>query len=648
MKSSAEWYAAVAKDPQNAINANLSFLQKSMELYQHSLTSLLGGGVAAEPVITEDKGDRRFKHEGWEEQPAFNAIKQSYLLVSKWLRDQVQGVEGLDEHTAEKVEFFTERYLDAMSPTNFAATNPAVIEKVIETKGANLVHGLKNMLEDLEAGKGELRIRMTDTSAFELGGNVATTPGKVVFQNRMFQLIQYTPATDTVLKRPLLVIPPWINKYYVMDLQPKNSLLKWLVDQGHTVFVVSWVNPDSSYAETSFADYVTDGVIAAVDAVEQATGESEINMIGYCIGGTLLATTLAYMQAKGDQRVKSATFLTTMIDFASPGELGVFIDEEQICGLEKKMHESGYLDGTQMAGTFNLMRANDLIWSFYINNYLLGNDPRPFDLLYWNSDSTRMPARMHAWYLRNLYLENNLCKPGGVTIDGVPIDISKVDIPVCFVSTVEDHIAPWKSTCSGARLFSGDVRFMLGGSGHIAGIINPPAAGKYSYRVTDRLPEDVETWAAEAEVVDGSWWPAWDRWVKALADDQVAARQPGDHGMPIIEDAPGSYVKRTLNDISQTDAPVASTADERNEAAVPASEPVIADSSQPAPADDLTAIKGIGPKLADVLTNSGIVSYAQLAELGSDGIREHLLSVDERYARYDTTSWPEQARMLMP
>ncbi len=284
MKSSAEWYAALAKDPQKAINANISFMQKSMELYQQSLTSLLGGAVTTEPVITEDKGDRRFKHEGWEEQPAFNAIKQSYLLVSKWLRDQVQGVEGLDEHTAEKVEFFTERYLDAISPTNFAATNPAVIEKVIETKGANLVHGLKNMLEDLETGKGELRIRMTDTSAFKLGENVATTPGKVIFQNRLFQLIQYTPSTDKVLKRPLLVVPPWINKYYIMDLQPKNSLLKWLVDQGHTVFVVSWVNPDSSYADTEFADYLTDGIMTAVDVVEQATGESEINIIGYCIG----------------------------------------------------------------------------------------------------------------------------------------------------------------------------------------------------------------------------------------------------------------------------------------------------------------------------------------------------------------------------
>lgn len=646
MKSSAEWYLAVAKDPQNVINANISFLQKSMELYQQSLTNLIGGSVVADPVITEDKGDRRFKHEDWDQQPTFNAIKQSYLLASKWLRDQVKGVEGLDEHTAEKVEFFTERYLEAMSPTNFAATNPAVIEKVVETKGANLVHGLKNMLEDLEAGKGELRIRMTDTSAFKLGENVATTPGKVIFQNRMFQLIQYMPSTDKVLKRPLLVVPPWINKYYIMDLQPKNSLLKWLVDQGHTVFVVSWVNPDSSYAETSFDDYVTEGVMTAVDVVEQATGESDINMIGYCIGGSLLATSLAYMKEKGDQRVKSATFFTTMIDFAKPGELGVFIDEEQICGLEKRMEETGYLDGSQMAGAFNLMRANDLIWSFYINNYLLGNDPRPFDLLYWNSDSTRMPAKMHAWYLRNFYLENNLCKPGGVTIDGVPIDISKVDIPVCFVSAAEDHIAPWRSTYAGAKLFSGDVRFILGGSGHIAGIINPPAAGKYNYRVTDDLPEDPESWAKEAEVVEGSWWPEWDRWVKALADDKVAARTPGDRGMPILEDAPGSYVKRTLEDTAPIPAAPSTAADVTSKAkpAAPAQQPKESKKQQP---DDLTAIKGIGPKLADVLNSAGIVSYAQLVELGSEGIKQQLLNVDERYARYDTSNWPEQAKALM-
>jgi polyhydroxyalkanoate synthase len=643
MKSSAEWYAALAKDPQKAINANLSFMQKSMELYQQSLTNMLGGTVASDPVIQEDRSDRRFKHEGWADQPAFNAIKQSYLLTSKWLRDQVQGVEGLDEHTAEKVEFFTERYLDALSPTNFAATNPAVIEKVIETKGANLVHGLKNMLEDLEAGKGELRIRMTDTSAFELGENVATTPGKVVFQNRMFQLIQYTPATEKALKRPLLVIPPWINKYYIMDLQPKNSLLKWLVDQGHTVFVVSWVNPDASYADTEFADYVTEGVLEAVDAVERATGESDINMIGYCIGGSLLATSLAYMKAKGDARVKSATFFTTMLDFSDPGELGVFIDEEQICGLEKKMGESGYLDGSQMAGTFNLMRANDLIWSFYINNYLLGNDPRPFDLLYWNSDSTRMPAKMHAWYLRNLYLENNLCKPGGVTIDGVAIDISKVDIPVCFVSAVEDHIAPWKSTYSGAKLFSGDVRFILGGSGHIAGIINPPIAGKYGYRVTDELPADPEAWAAETAVNEGSWWPEWDRWVKTFNSEEVAARNPGDRGMTIIENAPGSYVKRTLNDVAPVQPTAAPVAEKKPAVKETSPKQTAANDAQ----DDLTAIKGIGPKIAKVLNLSGIVSYSQIVELGAEGLKRLLVGIDERYNRYDTSTWPDQAKTLM-
>ncbi|MCW8943470.1 MAG: class I poly(R)-hydroxyalkanoic acid synthase, partial [Sedimenticola sp.] len=643
MKSSAEWYTALAKDPQKAINANISFMQKSMELYQQSLTNLLGGSVASDPVIQEDRSDRRFKHEGWADQPAFNSIKQSYLLASKWMRDQVQGVEGLDDHTAEKVEFFTERYLDALSPTNFAATNPAVIEKIVETKGANLVHGLKNMLEDLEAGKGELRIRMTDTSAFELGENVATTPGKVVFQNRMFQLIQYTPSTDKALKRPLLVVPPWINKYYIMDLQPKNSLLKWLVDQGHTVFVVSWVNPDASYADTEFANYVTEGVLEAVDAVERATGESEINMIGYCIGGSLLATSLAYMKAKGDTRVKSATFFTTMLDFSDPGELGVFIDEEQICGLEKKMGESGYLDGSQMAGTFNLMRANDLIWSFYINNYLLGNDPRPFDLLYWNSDSTRMPAKMHAWYLRNLYLENNLCKPGGVTIDGVSIDISKVDIPVCFVSAVEDHIAPWKSTYSGAKLFSGDVRFILGGSGHIAGIINPPAAGKYGYRVTDELPADPEAWAAEATANEGSWWPEWDRWVKVLDAKEVAARNPGDRGMTIIENAPGSYVKRTLNDVAPVQPAAAPVAEKKAAAKSTAPTQAAANDTQ----DDLTVIKGIGPKLAKVLNLSGIVSYGQVAELGAEGLKMLLVGIDERYNRYDTSTWPEQAKALM-
>lgn len=539
-----EWLAVLAKNPQKLIEGNMAYMQESAALYQRSMLGFLG--IETEPVIQEPKSDRRFRHEHWVEQPMFNAIKQSYLLTSHWMRSLVTDLDGLDEKTAQKVEFFTERYIDAMSPTNFAFTNPAVIEKAVETNGESLVHGLKNMLGDLERGKGQLQISMTDPSAFQLGENIAVTPGKVVFQNRMFQLIQYTPTTEKVFKRPLLVVPPWINKFYIMDLQPKNSMLRWFVEQGHTVFIISWINPDESYRDTTFQDYLQDGVITALDVVERVTGESDVNAIGYCLGGTLLTTTLAYLKVKGDERIKSATFFTTMLDFADPGELGVFIDDEQISALEGRMEKEGYLEGSSMAGAFNLMRANDLIWSFYVNNYLLGNDPRPFDLLYWNSDSTRMPAKMHSWYLKNMYLENNLCKPGTISVDGVPIDISTIDIPVCFASTVEDHIAPWTATYAGAKHFAGDVRFILGGSGHIAGIINPPEAEKYDYRVTDTLPDDPTQWAAEAEKHPGSWWPAWQSWIAPMSGEMVDARIPGSGKFKAIEDAPGSYVKVRL------------------------------------------------------------------------------------------------------
>ena len=538
-----EWFAAAIREPQKLAQANAEFWQGAVQLCRGSTVELLG--FEAEPVIEPDKGDRRFHHEDWTEEPVFNCIKQSYLLVSQWMRSMVADVNGLDDHTAEKVKFFTERYLDAMSPTNFAVTNPAVLERIRETKGGSLVHGLKNMLEDLERGQGQLKIQMTDTSAFELGRNVAVTPGKVVYQCRMFQLIQYAPTTEKVFKRPLLVVPPWINKFYIMDLQPKNSLLRWLVEQGHTVFVISWVNPDESFSEIGFEDYLSEGVLHATDIVEQITRENEINAIGYCIGGTLLGTSLAYMKSKGDPRIKSATYFTTMIDFSEPGELGVFIDEEQISGLETQMEKAGYLEGSSMAAAFNLMRANDLIWSFYINNYLLGNDPRPFDLLYWNSDSTRMPAKMHGWYLRNMYLENSLYK-GELTVADTPIDLTTIDIPCCFVSTVEDHIAPWKSTYSGAQLFAGPVRFILGGSGHIAGIINPPERGKYDYRVIDGLVSDPDEWAAGAEKHAGSWWPEWQRWIAPMGGGLIEARQPGSGQFNALEDAPGSYVKARI------------------------------------------------------------------------------------------------------
>lgn len=536
------WFKAISSDPQKVFEAGLQYWQDAMRLYQQSALTMMGMQTDDDPVITENKGDRRFRHEAWQDQPVFNLIKQSYLLTSRWARDLVSDVEGLDERDAEKIAFFTERYLDSLSPTNFAMTNPAVIEKTIESNGENLVSGLKNMLEDLKKGNGQLQISMTDTEAFELGKNVATTPGKVVFRNRMFELLQYSPATETVFTRPLLIVPPWINKFYVLDLQPKNSLIKWLVDQGHTVFVMSWVNPDESYRDTGFDAYVTEGIGAALDAIEKATGQKQINAIGYCIGGALLATALAYFKATGDDRIRSATLLTTMLDYAEPGELGVFVDQKQVDDLEQKMQEKGYLEGSSMAGTFNMLRANDLIWSFYINNYLLGNDPRPFDLLYWNSDSTRMPAEMHRWYLQNFYVENKLREPGGVEINGVPIDLGTVDVPVCFVSAVEDHIAPWKSTYAGTRLFSGAVKFILGGSGHIAGVVNPPTDVKYGYRTTDKPPADPVKWFESTKVNEGSWWPEWQRWISRRSGKKIPARKPGDGKLKPMEDAPGTYV----------------------------------------------------------------------------------------------------------
>lgn len=545
---------AMTQNPTKMAEANIKFFADSMQLYKNmseNYMNMLGQGgtdgaenAQAESVVTPAPDDRRFKHDAWEHHPVFKHIRDTYLLTSQWMRELVTETDGMDEMSAKKVAFFTERYLDALSPTNFAATNPAVMERLIETKGASLVHGMKNMLEDIEAGEGQLKIRMTDTSAFTLGENIATLPGKVVFENRMFQLLQYNPSTPSVFKKPLLVVPPWINKYYILDLQPKNSYLKWLVDQGHTVFVMSWVNPDEKYKDVGFDEYVIEGVLAAVEAACAATGEEQVNAIGYCLGGTLLATSLAYMAEKQDERIASATFLATMLDFEDPGDLGVFIGEEEVSSLEHTMDERGYLDGAEMAGTFNLLRANDLIWSFYINNYLMGNDARPFDLLYWNSDSTRMPAKMHSFYLRNMYMKNLLREHGKLEINGTPIDLAKITVPVCFVSAFDDHIAPWTSTYSGVKLFGGSKRFILGGSGHIAGIVNPPAANKYGYRVTSRPPADAESWADKAEVHEGSWWPEWQRWVKGKSGKQVDVRIPGDAALGVIENAPGTYVTK--------------------------------------------------------------------------------------------------------
>jgi polyhydroxyalkanoate synthase len=412
----------------------------------------------------------------------------------------------------------------------------------MESGGENLVKGLEHLLDDLERGKGQLSIKMTDYDAFKVGQNIASTPGKVVYQNDLMQLIQFSPTTDKVLRRPLLIIPPWINKYYILDLRPKNSFIKWAVDQGITVFIVSWVNPDEELSAKSFEDYMLEGPLAALDQIKLATGETEVNAVGYCLGGTLLASTLAYMAAKGDQRVASATFLTTMTDFSEAGELSVFIDEEQLQLLEERMNEKGYLDGGTMATSFNMLRANDLIWSFVVNNYLLGKDPFPFDLLYWNSDSTRMPARMHSFYLRNMYQNNLLIEPGGITLGGEPIDLRRITVPVFMLSTREDHIAPWKSTYAGTQIFGGPIKFVLSASGHIAGVVNPPAAGKYCHWTNTKLPKTPDAWLETAKQNEGSWWTEWYRWLAKQGGGTVAARVPGAGGLTAIEDAPGSYV----------------------------------------------------------------------------------------------------------
>ncbi|HRP97327.1 MAG TPA: class I poly(R)-hydroxyalkanoic acid synthase [Rhodocyclaceae bacterium] len=539
--------AKLLSNPYKLAQTQMNLVWDYFSLWQHAMLRAMG--MHSEPVAAPEKSDKRFKDEQWEEHFLFDFIKQSYLIAARHVHDTVSSVEGLDEQTQNKVNFFTRQYIDALSPSNFALTNPEVFRETVKNHGQNLIRGLNNLLRDIEDGGGQLRVRMTDTSAFELGKNVATTPGKVVFQTEMMQLIQYTPSTDTVLKRPLLIVPPWINKFYILDLREKNSYIKWAVDQGHTVFVISWVNPDEKLAEKSFDAYVKDGVVAALDAIEKQTGEKEVNAAGYCLGGTLLATTLAYLAAKRQKRIASATFFTTMTDFTDPGELGVFIDEGQVTSLEKKMFERGFLEGSEMAGTFNMLRANDLIWSFVVNNYLMGKDPFPFDLLYWNSDSTRMPAAMHSYYLRNMYMQNRLVEPGGIEIDGVAIDLSKIKVPCYFISTIEDHIAPWKSTYMGARHFGGPVRFVLGGSGHIAGIVNPPAANKYGYWInpTAKLPETADAWFEGAEQQPGSWWTDWQDWVTTHDAEQVDARDPAKGKLKVLEDAPGSYVKLRLD-----------------------------------------------------------------------------------------------------
>jgi polyhydroxyalkanoate synthase len=541
-KAFMDLYARMAADPARVAKVSMDFWVDYMKLWQSSWMKMFG--MQAPPVVEPEKGDARFKDEDWSSNFVFDHIKQSYLIAARHIQQAVANVEGLPPESEKKVAFFTRQYVDALAPSNFLLTNPQVLRETMHSGGQNLVRGLNNLLTDIEKGGGKLRISMTDESAFKLGKNVATTPGKVVYQTPLMQLIQYQPTTQEVYKRPLVIIPPWINKYYILDLREKNSFIRWAVEQGHTVFVLSWVNPDARLAQKGFDDYMQEGALAALDAVDKATGERESNVIGYCLGGTLLGATLGYLSNTNQKRVTTATFFVSLLDFSEPGELGVFIDEESVANLEKKMNERGYLEGSEMAGTFNLLRANDLVWSFVVNNYLLGKDPFPFDLLYWNADSTRMPARMHSFYLRNMYIKNLLGVPGGIELAGVPIDLSAVRVPSYFISTVEDHIAPWQTTYKGAQYLGGPVRFVLGGSGHIAGIVNPPAAKKYHYWTNDALPATADEWFAGAKQIPGSWWEDWQAWIDRhnAGEPKVPARIPEN----ALEDAPGSYAMLRL------------------------------------------------------------------------------------------------------
>ena len=537
-----ELFTRMMEDPHRLMDAQLSLWRGYLDLWRASTLRMMGHDVPA--TVQPDAGDRRFTDDAWRDVQIFDFIKQSYLLTSRWVQATVADVPGLDPKVRRKVDFFTKQLIDAAAPSNFAATNPEVLRATVESKGENLVKGLQNLLEDLEKGKGRLRVSMTDENAFALGKNVAITPGKVVFRNRMMELIQYSPTTAEVKEIPILIVPPWINKYYILDLRQKNSLVKWLTDQGYTTFIVSWVNPDEAMADTTFEDYMLEGIVAAKDAVLQIAGVKKTHVAGYCIGGTLLSCALAYLKAKKDDSIASATYFVALTDFAEPGDLGVFIDEAQVSALEKRMDEAGgYLDASDMSTTFNMLRSNDLIWSFVVNNYLLGKEPFPFDLLYWNSDSTRMPKAMHSFYLRNMYLDNKLTQPGAITLGGVPIDLSTVKVPTYMISCKEDHIAPWKSTYSGTQLFGGPVRFVLSGSGHIAGVVNPPANNKYNYWTNEKNPKKPDAWLEGAESHPGSWWTDWDAWLAPQSGKTVPAREPGSGKLKALEDAPGSYVK---------------------------------------------------------------------------------------------------------
>ena len=528
-------------DPKRAVELQTSLGRAYLDLWAGTVKRM--AGEPTDPVVAPDPKDRRFADPEWSSNQYFDFLKQAYLLTSHWADRLVKDASGIDAHTKQKAEFYVKQIANAIAPSNFVLTNPELFRETLASNADNLVRGMNMLTEDINAGHGYLKIRQSDPAMFEVGRNLAITPGKVFFQNELMQLIQYEATTPSVLKRPLLIVPPWINKFYILDLTPDKSYIKWCVDQGITVFVISWVNPDARQASKGFEDYMREGPLAALDVIEQVTGESKVHAVGYCVGGTLLAIALAYLAEKKQNRAISATLFTAQVDFTHAGDLMVFVDEERIAALEERMKERGYLEASKMATAFNLLRSNDLIWPYVVNNYLRGKKPFPFDILYWNSDATRLPAANHSFYLRKCYLDNTLTQ-GEMDIGGVTIDLHKIKVPIYNLATREDHIAPAKSVLEGSKYFGGPVKFVLAGSGHIAGVVNPPDKMKYQYWTNDEpIGSDLGKWIARAKTHPGSWWPDWLDWLNSHDATRVPARKIGGGKLKPIEDAPGSYVK---------------------------------------------------------------------------------------------------------
>jgi polyhydroxyalkanoate synthase len=527
-------------DPSRALEAQTRLFSGYLDIWSRSLHRA-AAGEDVENTFKPDRGDKRFQDPEWGRNAFFDFLKQAYLVTSRWAGDLVEHADGLDEQTRHKASFYVKQVTNAISPSNFILTNPELFRETVASNGENLVRGMKMLAEDIAAGKGDLKLRQADYSPFELGKNVAVTPGKVVGRSDVAEILQYEPSTETVLKRPLLICPPWINKFYILDLNPQKSFIRWAVEQGHTVFVISWVNPDSRHGMKGWEAYVREGLQYGLDIVDRATGEKDVNVIGYCVGGTLLAAALSLLAKEGDDRIKSATFFTTQVDFTYAGDLKVFVDEDQVAAVERAMGDKGYLEGTKMATAFNMLRSGDLIWPYVVNNYMRGKDPTPFDLLYWNADSTRMAAANHSFYLRNCYLENNLAK-GSMELAGRTLSLADITIPVYNLAAREDHIAPARSVFLGCKYFGGDVEYVMAGSGHIAGVVNPPSMNKYQYWTGGKPVGDFDEWIAKATENPGSWWPHWQKWIEERDGARVPARVPGK-GIEVLGDAPGTYVK---------------------------------------------------------------------------------------------------------